>query len=148
MPRFVGRTSAVPNNGQDRVALKCETVPALSTDRAASSGATELTPAERAALGELSANVRQRFGPRLRELLLFGSRARGEGDMDSDLDVAIVVEQLTAQEGRELGWLAGDLLTQYDVVVSPFAISAEHMDLLRSRERLIAAEIARDGVKL
>jgi predicted nucleotidyltransferase len=84
----------------------------------------------------------------LRELTLFGSRARGEGDEDSDLDVAIVVDGLTGQEGREMGWLVGDLLTAYDVIVSPFAVSIAYMEDLRSRERLIAAEIARDGVPL
>jgi uncharacterized protein len=107
-----------------------------------------LTTAERQAIEELRDTVRERFGGRLRELSLFGSRARGEGDQDSDLDVAIVVDALTGQEGREMGWLAGDLLTKYDVIVSPFAVSTEHMELLRSRERLIAAEIARDGVPL
>jgi predicted nucleotidyltransferase len=108
----------------------------------------ELTSAERGALAELRVEGRQRFGSRLRELALFGSRARGEGDADSDLDVAIVVDGLTWQEGREMGWLAGDLLTKYDVIVSPFAVSSDHMEQLRSRERLIAAEIARDGVPL
>jgi uncharacterized protein len=107
-----------------------------------------LTESERQTLDELSRTVRARFGQRLRELTLFGSRARGEGASDSDFDVAIIVDDLTGDEGREMGWLAGDLLTKYEVLVSPFAISAEHMNLLRSRERLIAAEIARDGVHL
>jgi predicted nucleotidyltransferase len=106
------------------------------------------TETERLTLDELSRTVRTRFGERLRELTLFGSRARGGGASDSDFDVAIVVDSLTGAEGREMGWLAGDLLTKYAVLVSPFAVSAEHMNLLRSRERLIAAEIARDGVHL
>jgi hypothetical protein len=63
-----------------------------------------LTNTERQALSELREKVHERFGARLRELLLFGSRARGEGDADSDLDVAIVVDGLTGQEGREVGW--------------------------------------------
>ena len=34
----------------------------------------------------------------------------------------------------------------YDVLVAPFIVSTEHITRLRSRERLIAAEIARDAV--
>ena len=51
-------------------------------------------------------------------------------------------------EVRELGWLAGDLLTKYVVIVSPVAVALEPMEQLRSRERSIASEVARDGVSL
>lgn len=107
-----------------------------------------LTADERQALSEFRTTALVRFGHRLRELLLFGSRARGEGTAESDVDVAVVVDDLTGEEGRQLGWLAGDLLTKYSVLISPFAVSTAHMNDLRSRERLIAAEIARDGVPL
>lgn len=45
-----------------------------------------LLPRERKALEELRTWLEGRFGPRLREVVLFGSRARGEGNEDSDLD--------------------------------------------------------------
>ena len=107
-----------------------------------------LTLAETRALDDLCAAVRGRFGSRLRELALFGSRARGEGHEHSDVDVLIVVDDLTGAEAREVAHDCGDLLTAYDVLVSPFIVSAEHIARLRSRERLIAAEIARDAVPL
>jgi hypothetical protein len=101
---------------------------------------------ERAALDALRGWLLARFGARLRELTLFGSRARGEGDEDSDLDVAVVVDGLTSAEGREIAWFCGDLLTEHGVIVSMFAVSVERMQELRRRDRLIAQEIARDGV--
>jgi hypothetical protein len=55
---------------------------------------------------------------------------------------------MTYAEGREVAYLAGDVLTEHDVVISPFAVSMQRMDELRSGERLIAAEIARDGIPL
>ncbi len=75
-----------------------------------------LTDAEKDALRDLSASVRERFGARLRELALFGSRARGEGHPLSDLDVVIVVDDLTGAEAREVAYGCGDLLTRYDAV--------------------------------
>jgi hypothetical protein len=109
-------------------------------------GALHLTGAETAALDELRTWLDAKFGSRLTARALFGSRARGEGDEDSDLDVLVAVAGLTWAEAREIGHLAGDLLTRHDVLVSPFALSAERLAELRARERRIIAEIDRDGV--
>ena len=103
---------------------------------------------EKAALEELAAWLRDRFADRLCQLALFGSRARGEGSEESDVDVLVVVRGLTSAEGREIARFRGDLLTRHGVLVSPFAVSDEHMAELRSRERRIAREIDRDAVPL
>lgn len=108
----------------------------------------KLTAAETAVLASVKADVHAQFGPRLRELALFGSRARGEGHEHSDLDVLIVVDDLTWREGRDFAEACGRYLTEYDVLASPFIVSAAYMTQLRSRERLIAEEIARDGIPL
>ena len=107
-----------------------------------------LLVSERAALDELAAWLRDRFGDRLCELGLFGSRARGEGSEESDLDVLVVVGGLSSAEAREIAQFRGDLLTRHGVLVSPFAVSSERMAELRRRERRIAREIDRDAVPL
>lgn len=107
-----------------------------------------LLVAEKTALAELSVWLRDRFGDRLRETALFGSRARGEGSEESDLDVLVVVRDLSSAEAREIAQFRGDLLTRHGVLVSPFAVSAARMADLRSRERRIAREIDRDAVPL
>jgi hypothetical protein len=62
--------------------------------------------------------------------------------------VAVVVDDLTNAEGRSIGQLAGDALTDLDVVISAFTVSTARMNELDARERLIAREIARDGIAL
>lgn len=109
---------------------------------------THLLASERAALDQLCGWLRARFDRRLRRMTLFGSRARGEGDEESDLDVLVVVDDLTPSEAREISYLAGDILTDHDVLVSPLALSQVWFDELRARERRIVAEIDRDGVPL
>lgn len=44
-----------------------------------------------ALMAALHRRMRQRFGDRLRGLILFGSRARGDHSADSDADVAVVL---------------------------------------------------------
>src|SRR3989304_4195999 len=53
---------------------------------------TQLRPAERAALSDYLARLRARFSERVLRVILFGSRARGEGGDESDLDVLVVVD--------------------------------------------------------
>jgi predicted nucleotidyltransferase len=99
-------------------------------------------------LSELATWVRARFGPRVSALKLFGSRARGDATEESDTDVLVAVDTLTSAEGREIAHFCGDLLTKYDVVISPFALSTERFEELRRRERRIVQEIEQDGVSL
>ena len=60
----------------------------------------------------------------------------------------VAVDGLTQAEAGEITRFCGDLFTDHEVLVSPLAISAAHLDKLRQRERLITREIARDGVAL
>jgi predicted nucleotidyltransferase len=100
------------------------------------------------ALVDFAAWARARFGARLHDLRLFGSVARGDAHEDSDVDVAVVVDDLTGSEAREIGHYAGDMLTAYDILLCPFAVSTQRMALLASRERRIAQEIENDGIPL
>jgi predicted nucleotidyltransferase len=51
-----------------------------------------LSPADHALLERLKQELRARYGDRLKNVILFGSRARGDARADSDWDVAVVVE--------------------------------------------------------
>jgi hypothetical protein len=51
-----------------------------------------LSPGERALLDGFAMRVVDAFGAeRLKRIVVFGSRARGAGHMDSDLDVAVLM---------------------------------------------------------
>lgn len=107
-----------------------------------------LGPTERAALRDLVAFVRARFGPRLRELRLFGSRARSEGHEESNLDVLVVVDGMTGAERAAIFEQGGRLLDAHEVMVSPLPMTSERWAALQAGNRLLAREIERDGVRL
>ena len=78
-----------------------------------------LSPQEELALGELADGVRRHFGSRVADITLFGSRARGEGRDDSDLDVLVRLVALTREDRRIVQDLAFDVGLARGLVISP-----------------------------
>jgi uncharacterized protein len=81
-----------------------------------------LSAAEVAVLGALKSSLTSLFGDRLRGLLLFGSRARGAGRDDSDLDVVVDVQGVTRDERGAILDLAADLSVEHGLVLSPLVV--------------------------
>lgn len=114
-------------------------MPALST-----------TPEVAAALESFRQLVRLRFGERLRELTVFGSRARGDAREDSDVDLLVVVDGLSESERGEvfdLAWHAAMAGEEY-VVLAPIPYSSERAAELRRLQRRLMREIDSQGIPL
>jgi hypothetical protein len=107
-------------------------------------GSPRLSRLESSALATFATVVRARFGERVRSLRLFGSRARGEGHEDSDLDVHVLLDGMTREERRALQDAAYDVSEEFHVIVSPLVASADAWRL----DAPIARAIATDGVPL
>jgi predicted nucleotidyltransferase len=62
-------------------------------------------------LARLKAEIAALYGPRLKQVLLYGSRARGDHRADSDYDVLVVLEEPFDHwaEVKRLGRLSMDL---------------------------------------
>jgi predicted nucleotidyltransferase len=103
-----------------------------------------LSPLEQVALRELAGRVRQQFGERLVAVTLFGSRARGEGRDDSDLDVLVRLRDATREDRRALQDLAFDLGLAQGLVISPLLADAASW----RHDSFLACAIAREGVAL
>jgi predicted nucleotidyltransferase len=104
-------------------------------------------PQQRALAG-YAARLRARFGDRLRFVRLFGSLARGDAHAGSDIDVAVVIDDLRVDEWREAVGLAADVQLEHDETLSPFVLSAERFEQLRAGERRVALDILGEGVPL
>jgi uncharacterized protein len=110
-----------------------------------------VTPAVTRALERYQVSLERAFGDRLREFVLYGSQARGTAHEESDVDVLVVVDDLTEDEHRlavDLAYDANAAEREIWVGVSPLVRSTTAMNDLRDRERLITRNIARDGIWL
>ena len=107
-----------------------------------------LSPGEAAAIRQFVARVRGLLGTELRQVRLFGSRARGEGHEHSDLDIALIV----APGGRARRYavydLAFDVGLEHSVDLAPLVLEEQQLQELKRRQRLVALDIEREGIKL
>jgi len=103
-------------------------------------------PRQEEVLRFFAEGLRQRLGSHLRDLILFGSRARGDADPDSDYDCLVVVDQISRTVEGAIDAVAGDTLYRFSAVVSAFPISqTEHAT--RPYEPLLI-NIRREGIRL
>ena len=66
--------------------------------------------------------LRKKLGSHLKEVILFGSRARGDFSPDSDYDCLVVMDDLPPDIENVIDEIAGELLYQHDSLFSIFPI--------------------------
>jgi predicted nucleotidyltransferase len=78
-------------------------------------------------LTELRRRFEVLYGTRLVYLILFGSQARGDAELGSDIDVLVVLNGLVnpGEEIERTGGITAELSLQHDVVISCVFVSIE-----------------------
>jgi uncharacterized protein len=100
---------------------------------------------EHAAISAAARLLRERFAAL--EVVLFGSRARGEGDAESDLDLLVVTARpLDWRERQALVDALFDIELEHDVVLSPLVVARDAWQRGPYTVLPIRWEIERDGV--
>lgn len=115
---------------------------------AASGLPAHLSTTEKAALADFLERARALLGGKLLEARLFGSRARGEGDEESDLDVALIVTPGGRELRRDVYGLTFDGVYNFGVHVQPLVITQEQLRDLVRRELGIGAALEQEGIRL
>jgi predicted nucleotidyltransferase len=114
----------------------------------ATPGRRALTRAERAALSRFLVDARRSLGRNLLRVTLFGSRARGSGGRDSDLDVLVVLAKADANTIESVRYLAADATLAYGPDVSTRVWSRARLEAEQAQPGGLYQNILRDGVSL
>jgi uncharacterized protein len=112
----------------------------------------EIEPEIAALLADLERRLERRFGERFVALYLFGSRARGDHDPDSDVDVAVVLDQEMPQPfdvTREILEDTYDLLLDTGYHIQPWPLEKGSLeDPLSHPYPQISRAVLRDGARI
>lgn len=107
-----------------------------------------LTTTEREALAQFKNALSTLLGDNLVSVRLFGSRARGEGTADSDLDVLIVLRRKDAATCRPIVEAALDVDLAYGTNVSPTILTVQEYDRNRYCGTPFYRNVEQDAVAL
>ena len=100
------------------------------------------------ALHDLRRKLNEAFPGKIEKLVLYGSRARGDYEPWSDVDVAIIVKDLERYLKDDIFRLVADIELEHLVPLSTLVLSSEAYANLLTRERRIALDIQKEGIPL
>jgi DNA polymerase sigma len=85
----------------------------------------------------------------LHKMILFGSRARGDADPDSDMDVLVVVEDSAGDQAQDIvsdcAWEAG---FEHGIVVASIAFTRHDWEEGPERYSLLALAAEAEGIEV
>ena len=101
-------------------------------------------------LKRLHKDAKGLFGDKLKEMILYGSYARGTNNEESDIDVMLIVDIPIEDELASAMLLADavvDLNLEFDVVISPLVESREKYEKYKNVNPLFI-NVKREGVRI
>jgi len=108
----------------------------------------ELSTPEREALKQFTTALQRLLGDNLLALRLFGSRARGEGSEESDLDVLVVLRDRDRVTCRRIVHAALDADLTYGVNLAPTIVTQAEYDRNREYRTPFYCNVEREGIVL
>ena len=108
-----------------------------------------LTDSEQQALTALHRALVEQFGELIQEVVLFGSKARGDDRAGSDIDVLVVVGSDDWRIHKEISYLAVDIGLRYELYnLAPRIWSTCHLEQMATIDAAQYRQIQQDGIVL
>lgn len=88
-------------------------------------------------LTQLKKHLQQNFGKSVKDVILFGSRARGDSKLYSDYDILIILnEDYTGKDENKLLDLCYDIDLKYNILLDVHVLSSRELDSARGKQPL------------
>ncbi len=94
---------------------------------------------------EFRSEIKKLYGGKLKEIILYGSWARGEARDDSDIDLVVVLKG-DITPGKEIDMMIDiitDLNMKYDVLISVYPVSESQYHTVKSP---LLMNVRREGI--
>jgi predicted nucleotidyltransferase len=106
-----------------------------------------ITEADRNLVEEFKRRMGDR-GVSFLETIVFGSRARGDADAESDLDILIIVEQQDRQTREQIRRCAWEVGFENGLFIQTIVITRDEMENTPLRSSLLVLAVREEGVRV
>lgn len=103
---------------------------------------------ERTGVLDFMTRLREKFNDRIQQFVLYGSRARGEGDDESDLDVLVVVNDADWRFHDQVVLEAYESSQAHSALISALVMSEQDYQWHEAHHTPLYQNLERDGISL
>ncbi len=108
----------------------------------------KLQPKEQKAIKSFSSNIKKLLGNQLISIQLFGSKARGDFNGGSDIDIFILIRKQTLSSIKKIAKVTSDTWWKYDILLSPVMYDIEEYRKNLGMHSFFFESIQNEGISL
>lgn len=101
---------------------------------------------EELVINEFVKKVRQTFKDRVQRIILYGSRARGDADEESDYDFLVLFDSLEPQDKKIIDEISWEVSYKYNIVLTAQAI--KDAEFSEDRYFYFYENVRKEGIEL
>jgi len=90
--------------------------------------------------------IKKRYGDEIREIILFGSHARGEATIESDIDLLVITTSDWYEMQKKLSEVIVEFLLETGEYISAKAVNVEEYEFMKKLRTGFYENIKREGV--
>jgi predicted nucleotidyltransferase len=108
----------------------------------------KLSQRETRAVKKFLSHIRKTYGKQIHKVMLFGSKARGEANSDSDIDILLLVadETWTLKDG--IVDIVADINLEYDILIDIRVIGIKRWQYMADIQAGLYQTISQDAISL
>lgn len=108
----------------------------------------KLNETEEKAVREFCHKLKKLSGVNIKQILLFGSKARGDFNKESDLDVFVLVDSVDSSFRRKTASIVNQILLDFGILISPRLIPEIRYAYQKRLETGFIKNVERDGIQI
>jgi len=108
----------------------------------------KLTSTEKQALTELKQELYRKFPNRIKRIILYGSRARGESEPDSDIDILVIADDENLKFSEQIGDISWNIQFKYGFKFFLSEMLYGEKSFERDKDHLFVRNVINDGIEL
>ena len=109
---------------------------------------SRLTAPERTAVRAFLGKLHRDYGQVVQQIILFGSKARGDSRLDSDIDILIIVEEESWPLRDAISTVAARVSLEYNILIGPRVIGRERWHRMQRERFSFYEHVAQEGIPL